>query len=61
MEGVDQFIGQLPPHLQQVVQVNIHKETFTTDPFFMGLSKEILSFLSSRLRPEFFQESQYLY
>lgn len=46
MEGIDEFIQELPPSLRMAVSVNIHRKTFTTDPFFKELGdSRMLSFV----------------
>ena len=62
MEGIDEFMQQLPPTLRMAVSVSIHRKTFLTDPFFKELGdSRMLSFVGQRLRPQFFQTGEYLY
>ena len=52
MEGLDQFIKSLPPHLKMLVTLAVHKKTFRKHPFLKTIkNKRLLAYIGSRFHP----------
>ena len=62
MVGLDAFIDSLPPHLNQAVTLEIHKNTFVKHHLFRKLNnKRLLAYIGSRLHPRFDTTGCFLY
>ena len=62
VEGIEEFIENLPPHLRMEVFKEIHRDIFYKHDLFIMLgNKNFLAWIGQRIKPTFVNENQYIY
>jgi hypothetical protein len=62
IEGLDQFVQSLPPHLKMSVTLAINRKTFRRHPFLNQIkNKRMLAFMGSRFHPYYNHANSTIY